>query len=391
MLAIMKRIYLDYAASSPLAPGVLEAMLPYLESHYANPHALYTEGKQARVALEEARAVVATAIGTAPPELVFCSGGTEADNAAIAGIAQAVRRRKGAQANHVICSAFEHPAVLESVKALKSSGFDVTLLRPTRDGFITPETLKSAITNSTIVVSIMATQNEIGTIQPISELAAVAHEHGALFHTDAVAALGKRPFDVQALGVDAASFSAHKIGGPKGAGALFIKQTTPFETQMRGGGQEGTRRSGTQDVAGAVGFAAAAVYSCDLGQCNREAARLTVLRDYLTARLIALDIRLRLSVPIIPGDSTHHIPGIVSCTVDRQESEMLLLRLDEAGIAVSGGSACSSGSLEPSHTLLSLGIPKDRAFGALRFSLGEQTTRDDIDTLLGVLSGILST
>jgi len=386
----MKRIYLDYAASSPMAPGVLEAICAHLESQFANPNALYREGKHARAALEAARACIAAAIGAAPPELVFCSGGTEADNMAITGIATAARRRKGAAANHIICSVFEHPAVLEPVKALKSAGFDVTYLQPTRDGFISPETLKNAITNSTIMVSIMAAQNEIGTIQPIAKLAAVAHEYGALFHTDAVQALGKIPLDVRVLGVDAASFSAHKIGGPKGIGALYLKQHTPFEPLTRGGGQEATRRSGTQDVAGAAGFAAAISYACEAARCSSEAARLTVLRDYLVSQLAALDVRLRMSVPINPGDATHHLPGHVSCTIEGQESEMLLLRLDEAGIAASGGSACSSDSLAPSHTLMSLGMSKDRAYGALRFSLGEQTTQEEIDTLIGVLSGILS-
>ncbi|MCL2756778.1 MAG: aminotransferase class V-fold PLP-dependent enzyme, partial [Coriobacteriia bacterium] len=305
----MKRIYLDYAASSPLAPGVQEAINAHLISQFANPNALYREGKHARAALEAARACIAAAIGAAPPELVFCSGGTEADNMAIMGIATAARRRKGAAANHIICSVFEHPAILEPIKALKSAGFDVTYLQPTRDGFITPAALKNAITNSTILVSIMAAQNEIGTIQPIAELAAMTHEYGALFHTDAVQALGKIPFDVHALGLDAASFSAHKIGGLKGTGALYLKQNTPFEPHIRGGGQEATRRSGTQDVAGAAGFANAVSYACENTRCKSEAARLTKLRDYLVSHLAALDTRIRLSVPIMPGDRAHHLPG----------------------------------------------------------------------------------
>jgi len=385
----MGSIYLDYAATSPLAPGVLTAMLPYLNEQFGNPNALYTLGKQARAALEQARETLAFAIGATPPELVFCSGGTEADNAAITGLALAARRRKGLQANHIICSAFEHPAVLESVKALKSVGFTVTLLRPTREGFITPDILESAITNSTILVSIMAAQNEIGTLQPLEELVELAHKHGVLFHTDAVQILGKLPFDVRGLGVDAASFSAHKVGGPKGIGAFYLKQGIAFEAHMRGGGQEGTRRSGTQDLAGAVGFGAAAARACEASFCASEAASLVELRDYCVARLVALAPRIRLSIPIAEGDTTHHLPGLVSCTVDGFESETLLLRLDEAGIAASGGSACSSTSLEPSHTLTALGIPKDRAHGALRFSMGEQTTKSDIDTCIDVLSGIL--
>ncbi|MDR2714890.1 MAG: cysteine desulfurase [Coriobacteriales bacterium] len=436
-MAAGKTIYLDYAATAPLAQGVLEAMRPHLNEQFANPNALYKAGKQARFALEQSREKLAHAVGAAPAELAFCSGGTEANNMALVGIAEAVRRSRGAQANHIVCAAFEHPSVLETVKGLKRANFEISFVQPNREGFISVESLKSAIKNSTILASVMLAQNEIGTVQPISELAAAVHEmgreqgqetghgkgrqttsngktpsaaphkgngtgygarphkgsgagQGILFHTDAVQALGKIPVNLAALGVDAASFSAHKIGGPKGVGMLYLKRKTPFEALLRGGGQEAGRRSGTQNVAGAVGFAAAAKLATDPQRLAKESERLIKLRDSFAQKLSELDPRVRLSVPLASGNSTHHLPNLVSCTIDGFESETLLLRLDEAGIAASGGSACSTGSLEPSPTLLSLGMSKDRAYGALRFTLGASTAQHDLDSCLAVLSNILA-
>ena len=383
-------IYLDYAATSPLAPGVFEAMTPYLSDQFGNPHALYQQGKQARKALESARAVIADAIGAAAPELSFCSGGTEANNTLVSGIAHAVRRRRGMTAHHVICAGFEHHSTLQPVKALKDSGFEVTLLKPERDGFISPDALESAITDSTILVSIMAAQNEIGTIQPLRELVERAHAKEVYFHTDAVQAFGKIPFDVSESGVDAASISAHKLGGPKGTGAFYLRQGTPFESYMRGGAHEAGRRAGTQDVAGVVGFAAAVAVACDPSYRLKEAIRLAALRDWLVARLMALDVRVRLSVPIEPGDITRHLPHLLMITVEGFESESMVLRFDEAHIAVSGGAACSSSLREPNHVLGVLGIPKRRAFCALRISMGEQTTQAQLEKFLATLSGMLN-
>ncbi|MDR2492510.1 MAG: cysteine desulfurase [Coriobacteriales bacterium] len=387
-----ERVYLDHAATTPLAPEALEAMMPYFAASFGNASTLYREGRQAREALEQAREVLAEALGASPPEVCFTSGGTESNNALIAGICIASRRRLGAQkAGHVVASAFEHPAVLEPVAALKRAGFEVTLVRPGHDGFVSPDALKDALKDNTALVSVMAANNEVGTIQPVRELAAAAHERGALFHTDAVQALGKVGFSVAELGVDAASFSAHKVGGPKGVGAFYLRRTTPFEPQQLGGGQEGMRRAGTQNVAGAVGFATAASRACEPGRLLAEAARLVALRDGLAARLAALGARVRMSVPLPPGDVQRHLPGLVSFTVNGLDSQTMLVSLDEAGFALSAASACSASSLKASHVLLSLGMPRDRALGALRVSMGEQTNARQIDAFVHTLSGMLKT
>jgi cysteine desulfurase len=383
-----RRIYLDHAATTPLRPEVLEAMLPWLReaTGFGNANALYREGQLARQALEDARECIAAAIGAKPTELIFTSGGTEANNAAIAGITRAVRARKGREkgGNHVLTSAFEHHAVLEPVQALKRDGWKTALVQPQRDGFIHTEDLIAALCDDTTLVSIMAANNEIGSVQPTAELAACAHQRGALFHTDAVQMLGKLPFDVSVLDVDAASFSAHKTGGPKGVGALYLKNSTPFLGSMLGGGQEGGRRSGTQNVAGAVGFACA----LELAEQEREveSARIAQLRDGLAARLIALDPRITLTLPVATPPL---LPNILSILVAGYESESLILALDDQGFAVSGGSACSTGSLEPSHVLMSLGLTRDQAYSVLRISLGHETTAADCDAFIATLAGIL--
>lgn len=386
------RIYLDNAATTPMLPEVFEAMEPYLTGRYGNASALYREGVIARQALEAARESIAATIGASPTELVFTSGGTEADNAAIKGIVAAMRQRYGKMkaGNQLVCSAFEHHAVLEPMQALKQDGISVSQVKPQRDGFIAAEDLQSVITEQTMLVSVMAVQNEIGTVQPIRELAEVTHSvstsnpTGVLFHTDAVQALGKIAFDVRELAVDTASFSAHKIGGPKGIGALFLRRQTPFLAQMRGGGQEAGRRSGTQNVAGAVGFAKALEMA--LAHQQQDAARQRRLRDLLASELLAMDSRISLCVPI---DSQHHLPGLLSVTVQGYESETLIMHLDDAGFAVSGGSACSTGSLQPSHVLTSIGMSKSMAYGALRFSLSPATTEADIRALTAALARIL--
>ncbi|MDR3053653.1 MAG: cysteine desulfurase [Coriobacteriales bacterium] len=386
----MERIYLDHAATTPLRAEVLAAMQPCLTTVYGNANALYREGKAARDALEAARTTIAAAIGASPLELAFTSGGTEANNALITGIARAVRRQRGeTKANHLICSAFEHHAVLEPVNALRREGFEVTLLKPRRDGFIHVEDLIGALRPNTLLVSIMAAQNELGTVQPLAALAQATHEYGACFHTDAVQALGKLPFDVGALGVDAASFSAHKLGGPKGAGAFYLRRQTPFAAVQLGGGQESGRRSGTQNVAGAVGFAKAVELACEPRALAAETSRLIQLRDGLAAGLLRHDLRFSLTVPIAADDSRRHLPGLLPILVDGFEAETLILRLDDAGFAVSSGSACSTGSLEPSHVLSSLGIAKGKAYGALRVSMGRETTQEQLAAFAHALAAIV--
>ncbi|MCL1846831.1 MAG: cysteine desulfurase [Coriobacteriia bacterium] len=415
----MNRVYLDHAATAPLRPEALAAMQPWLTQGFGNANTLYKEGKQARQALDEARATVAALIGASPLELVFTSGGTEADNAAIAGITQAIRATKGREkgGNHLVCSAFEHHAVLEPMQALKRSGYTVSQVKPSRDGFINPEALSQALRPDTLLASIILAQNEIGTVQPLLELSHIAHANGTLLHTDAVQALGKLSLDVRELGVDAASFSAHKLGGPKGVGAFYLKSGTPFAAIQLGGGQEAGRRSGTQDVAGAVGFAKALELA--VAEREQEAHRLTALRDHLAAELLALDPRISLTVGNVTGGtdvtkgtvpfvitggtdvtkgtvpfvpfvtSPCLLPGMLSILVDGFESETLILRLDDAGFAVSGGSACSTGSLAPSHVLLALGLTRDQAYSVLRISLGRENTSEDIARFLSSLESIL--
>jgi cysteine desulfurase len=427
-----QRHYLDYAATAPFRPEVLEAMMPWFGGldggNFGNANTLYQEGKAARLALEEARASIAAAIGATPPEIIFTSGGTEANNAVIFGITAALRERKGKDkcGNRLISSAIEHHAVLEPLKRLKRDDWKITLLKPDRDGYISPESLalelqggedkkgtvlsclertdcgfvKNGIQDKKEpspfcpLVSVMAANNEIGTVQPIRELATLAHEHGALFHSDAVQVLGKLPFNVRELGVDAASFSAHKLGGPIGVGAIYLRSLTPFSPLIWGGGQEGKKRSGTQNVAAAVGFAKALELA--LSEQEAEAARLSNLRDHLAAELLKLDPRIsltidpRLSLPHLSrGTGLPHLPNLLSFIVDGWESESLILALDSAGIAVSGGSACSTGSLEPSHVLTAIGMPKTKAQGVLRISLGHASTEADADALIRGLKQIL--
>lgn len=373
----LPRYYLDYAATTPLDPRVLEATTPYLTGFQANPNSLHTSGREAFNALEEARHGVCESLGAHDPsEVIFTSGGTESDNASITGIMAA---RKSGKPAHVIVSAIEHHAVLEPARRLSAMGHKVTYLKPGRDGLITPEMLASACTPDTALVSIMYANNEMGAVQNIHDLAAVAHEHGALFHTDAVQALGKCPMGLEELGVDAASFSIHKIYGPKGVGILYLRRGTPFVTQMPGGGQESGLRSGTQNVAGAKAAAAALV----LAENGRDAenARLRSLQTRLVEGLLATSSRVRLVVD--PREHPdHYLPNIIDITVDGCESETMILRLDSKGFEVAAASACSAGSLEPSHVLVALGIPRDTAFGSLRISLGRQTTEQTIDAFL---------
>lgn len=383
-------VYLDYAATAPLCEEAAAAMAPYQVPGRANlavggnANSLHAPGRAAFKALEDARRSLAADLGARrPDEIVITSGATEADNAALVGLAHAAadaRRRagKGSAALHVIVTAVEHDAVLAPAKRLEAEGFRVTKLAPNRQGFIEVEALERALDQDTVLVSVQAANSEVGSIQPIADLARVAHAAGALFHTDAVQALGKTFVNLEAWGVDAASFSAHKVGGPKGIGALYLKTRTPFEPYQTGGGQESGRRSGTQNVAAAAGFAAA-VRAVQL-EWQTEAARLRALRDKLYACLGTLE-GVCATVQVEPGDDAF-LPNIVHVLVDGLESETLILRLDMQGFGVSGGSACSSHSLEPSHVLRSLGIDADRAHGALRVSMGRYTTEADVDAFV---------
>ena len=390
-------VYLDYAATAPLIEEAAQAMAPYMQpgraniAYGGNANSLHVPGRAAFAALEDARRRIARSLGAPrPDELIFTSGATEADNAALFGLANAAvaaRRRAGAGdfTPHVVVSAIEHDAVLAPAKRLEQQGFRVTRVAPNRAGFITPEALAAVLDANTVLVSVMTANSELGSIQPVAELAKVAHAAGALFHTDATQALGKTPVDVCAWGCDAASFSAHKVGGPKGIGALYVKARTPFDAYLLGGGQEAGRRSGTQNVAGAAGFAAAV----EAAQANQpaETQRLAALRDKLYAALAATP-GVHPTVDVAPG-STEYLPNIVHVLVDALESETLILRFDMRGFGVSGGSACSSHSLEPSHVLRAVGIGDDAAHGALRISMGRYTTEVDIDNFIAAVGPVL--
>ena len=392
-------VYLDYAATAPLCEEAAEAMAPYLVPGRANlavggnANSLHSPGRASFEQMEQARRVLAKALGAKrPDEVIVTSGATEADDAAIFGLAAAEteRRRRTAGGKaftpHVVTTTIEHDAVLAPVKRLELQGYRVTRLRPNVQGFIEPQALQSALDADTVLVSVQMANSEVGSIQPIAELAKLAHAAGALFHTDAVQALGKIPVNVAELGVDAASFSAHKVGGPKGVGALYLRARTPFSPFMLGGGQEAGRRSGTQNVCGLAAFAAAAQAVSQ--QVEAENARLMALRDKLYAGLTAIK-GISATVAVGPG-SVEFLPNIVHVLANGLESETLILRFDMLGFGISGGSACSSHSLDPSHVLTAMGIDADRAHGALRISMGRYTTEEDIDAFLAAVPKALS-
>lgn len=391
-------IYLDYAATAPLCEEASLAMAPFQVAGpvnlacNANANALYGLGRAAFDFLENARRRVARALGARrPDEIVFTSGATEADDAAIIGLAHGAREQRrlkgeGSRPVHVITSAIEHDAVLAPCKRLESEGVAVTYLQPNAQGFIEVRALEAALTADTVLVSIQTANSEVGAIQPIRQLAELAHKSGALFHTDAVQAVGKMPFSLTELGVDAASFSAHKVGGPKGIGALYLRSRTAFEPYLLGGGQESGRRSGTQNVCGAEGFAAA--LEAAVARQEDESERLRLLRDYLYEKIGLVDA-VQPTVEVDPG-SLDFLPNIVHMLADHLESETMVLRFDSLGVAVAGGSACSSHSLEPSHVLHAMGIHGDEAYNALRVSMGLYTTRDDIDAFLRALDKVLN-
>jgi cysteine desulfurase len=378
MTAEQGRVYLDHAATTPVDPRVIEAMRPGLEGVWGNPSSIYFEGREARKALDAARRDVAAVLNARPNDIVFTSGGSESDNLAIRGAAFGSLRR----GKHIITTAIGHHAVLHTVEQLEREGFSATYLPVDSEGFVSVDDLRAALRPDTTVVSIMYANNEVGTIEPIAELvrAVKDYDRHIAFHTDAVQAAGALDLDVEALGVDLLSLAAHKFYGPKGVGVLYVRPRTPFVGQLVGGSQERNRRAGTEDVAGAVGLAKA----LQLAEAEREAnvARLAGLRDYLWAELPRRMPGVRLTGP---ADPDRRLPNSFSCCLEGVEGEAVLIQLDLNGISASSGSACTTGSLEPSHVLTAMGVPLEIARASLRITLGRENTRADIDRLLEVL------
>ena len=371
-------VYADNAATTPVTPAVLEAMTPWLMENYGNPSSIYSIGRAARTAVEKARRQVAATLNAEPGEIYFTSCGTEADNWALKG---SMRRWAAKGKKHLITAAFEHHAILHSAKALEKEGFEVTYLPVTPEGLVDPAELEKAIREDTALVSIMLANNEIGTVQPIAELAAIAHAHGAWFHTDAVQAVGHIPVDVKALGVDMLSLSGHKFHAPKGVGALYVKKGILPNIFMDGGAQEKGRRAGTENLASIVGLGEAITVAT--ASLEENMARITAMRDRLIDSLLQLP-RTRLN-----GSREHRLPGNLNISFEGIEGESLLLRLDMAGICASSGSACTSGSLDPSHVLMAIGLKHEVAHGSLRLSLSELTTEEDIDYIIAQVPPIV--
>jgi len=375
----MGRIYLDYAATTPTHPDVLKVMLPYFTEAFGNPSTIYSYGQEVKGEIEEARAKIASLIGARNDEIVFTSGGTEADNFAIKGMAFA-SESKG---NHIITSSIEHHAVLETCKFLEKRGFSITRIPVDRHGLVDPDDVRKAITDKTILISVMHANNEMGTIEPIAEIGNIAKAAGVYFHTDAVQTVGHIPVDVNELGVDLLSMSAHKLYGPKGVGALYVRKGTNLIPFMHGGEQERGRRASTENVPGIMGFGKAAELAKQ--EMNGEAERLTRLRDKLIEGLLERIDHTRLN-----GHPVIRLPNNVNISVDFVEGESMLLNLDLEGICASTGSACSSGSLESSHVLRAMGISHEQAYGSLRFTLGKWTAEEEIERVLKTLPVIVA-
>jgi len=374
------RVYLDYNATAPPAPDVVDAVTQVVRDHVGNPSSVHAFGQRAKALIDDARQQVAALIDADPTEVVFTAGGTEADNLALRGAAEAL---EAGPRRRVITSGLEHEAVLNTVKALERRGWQVTRLSTSERGIVDPGALGQAIGSDTALVSIMHANNEVGTIQPVAELAAIAREHGAVFHTDAVQSVGKIPVSVRELGVDLLALSGHKFGGPLGAGALYIRRGVRLLPYLTGGRQERNRRAGTENVPAIVGLGVAA--SLARQKTASEGPRLRLLRDRLESEILRL-------VPgtAVNGDRTARVPNTTNIGFDGIEAESLLIALDLEGIAVSTGSACSSGSLEPSHVLRAMGHSTARARNSLRFSLGSGTTAADLDAVLAVLPGLVT-
>ncbi|UNC93677.1 cysteine desulfurase NifS [Candidatus Contubernalis alkaliaceticus] len=375
----MRQVYMDHSATTPVDPEVFKAIIPYYNDRYGNPSSIYSLGLQAKGAVERAREQIAYLINADPEEIYFTSGGTEADNQAIISYMMTNKDR----GNHLITSAVEHHAVLDTCRFLEKQGFELTVLPVCPDGLVDPEVLKAALREDTLLVSIMHANNEVGTIQPIKELAAISRRSGAVFHTDAVQTAGKIPLNVGELGVDMLSASSHKIYGPKGIGCLYIKKGTRIENYLHGGAQEKKIRPGTENVPGIVGFGKAA----ELAQQNLEERRekLDSLASQLREGILDKIPRTRFT-----GHWVNRVPGHVSVCFEFVEGEAILLMLDSFGIMVSSGSACTSGSLDPSHVLLALGLSHEIAHGSLRLTLGKNNTKEDVDYVIEALPGIIN-
>ena len=372
----MQRIYLDHNATTPLRREVRERMLPFYGELFGNPSSAHSFGQEVKVHLDEARSRIADQLGASPNEIVFTSGGTESDNTALKGVAFAARK------GHIVTTMIEHPAVMQSASYLAKKGFDVTYVPVASDGVVEPGEIRKALRPDTILVSVMHVNNEVGTIQPIREISAITREAGVSFHTDAVQSFGKLPTKVDDLGVDMLSLAGHKIYGPKGIGALYIRKGTRIDPLIIGGAQEKRRRSGTENVAGAVGLGEAVF----LAETEREDVfrRLTTFRKRLVETLTE-----KIEDIVINGGPDRMFPSTISLSVSRVEGESMLLSLDMEGVAVSTGSACSSGSLEPSHVLVAMGIDTVLAQGTLRISMGRGTTREEIEFFLDIFPSIV--
>jgi len=367
----MKRIYLDYAATTPCDPEVIKAMEPYFFQKFGNPSSIHSFGQEAKGAIEEAREKLASFLGARLEEIIFTSGGTESNNFAVGGVAYA-QAKKG---NHIITTAIEHHAIIEPCKLLEKRGFKVTYVSTDKYGLVSPDDIKKAITDKTILISVMHANNEIGTIQPIAEISRIARESGIYFHTDAVQTVGHIPVNVDDLNVDLLSLSGHKFYGPKGVGALYVRKGTRIERFLHGGDQERARRASTHNTPGIVGLGKA-IELC-LDKMKDEAKFQSVLRD----RLIK-EIKEKISDVYLNGHPEQRLPNNVNFSIKYIEGESILLNLDMLGIAVSTGSACTSTSLEPSHVLLAIGLPHEIAHGSLRITLGRWTKEEDIGYLL---------
>ena len=375
----MQRIYLDHAATTPTHPEVVKAMLPYFTDVFGNPSTIYSYGQEAKGAIEEARAKVAELIGARGEEITFTSGGTEADNFALKGVVYA-NEHKG---DHIITTSIEHHAVVESCKFLERRGFKVTYLPVDEHGLVDPDDVRKAITDKTILISVMHASNEVGTIEPVDEIGEIAREAGVYFHTDAVQTVGHIPVSVDELKVDLLSISAHKLYGPKGVGALYVRKGTKLVSLIHGGEQERGRRAGTENVPAIVGLGKAVELAGQ--EMGKEAERLAYLRDKLIEGLGEKIDHIRLN-----GHPRKRLPNNVNVSVDFVEGESILLNLDLEGISASTGSACSSSSLEPSHVLLALGLSPEQAHGSLRFTFGRENTEEDMERVLEVLPGIVA-
>ncbi len=370
----MRKVYLDNAATTALSPKVLEKMMPYLTDTYGNASSPHSFGQVARIGVEHAREQVARAINADPSEIVFTGCGTESDNTVLFGVAE----RYAKKGDHIITTNVEHHAILHSCAALEKKGIKVTYLPVDKDGLVTPEQVRDAITDKTILVSVMFANNEVGTIMPIPEIAAVCHEKGVLFHTDAVQAAGHVPIDVKAMGIDMLSISGHKFHGPKGVGVLYERKGIRLPSYIIGGEQEKGRRAGTENVAGIVGLGEALELA--VTNMSETSARMTRMRDRLIEGIEATIPEVKLN-----GHRTKRLPNNVNFSIKYIEGESILLMLDMAGIAASSGSACTSGSLDPSHVLLALGLTHEVAHGSVRLTLGDDTTDEDIDYVLETL------